>query len=157
MKISSASFAVIFAALLLGFVGCATDSIGNDAGAGTDTETQTESGTETDATDFDAGECGDAGPPDDVDPDRCAALNGFCLSWWYDACPPGRELYGMWSEGGCLCCIPAPSSPCSQADESEQVHCMWESDCGEPGCFENAADEFACGPCRTCCRSLGCD
>jgi hypothetical protein len=98
------------------------------------------------------GAAGEAGT--DAPPPTCAALGGFCTRYRWDACPAhyeptaegtGHLDCGSSSSSG-WCCVPAPSSPCSDTGAG---NCVLGESCS--GCWKAASGAPACETGRVCC------
>jgi hypothetical protein len=88
----------------------------------------------------------------DVPPPACAAAGGFCTeNVNYAICPTHYEPVEGDGHLDCgvsgLCCVPAPSSPCS--DSSATSNCLVGTSC--TGCWIEAPGAPACEAGRICC------
>ncbi len=102
----------------------------------------------------------DAATIPDVGPDAtsaaCATVGGTCTPNRWTTCPARYEPAGEGNgrldcPSSGLCCVPAPSSPCSDTGKG---NCVVGDTC--TGCWSPAAGAPACEPGRVCCVDM-CD
>jgi hypothetical protein len=94
---------------------------------------------------------GDATPP------ACAAAGGFCTRYAWESCPAHYEPTALeeghldcsGSSGNAWCCVPAPSSPCSDTGAG---NCLVGDTC--TGCWAEAPSAPACEAGRVCCMNI---